>query len=581
VNITDAVKCTKKPHNLLEEANGVTSITTMNNNSCLILLITNDKSVTSQIQTILPKQKTIIIEATDEETGLAVLNNLLPNFVLIDGISLGIDSFSCCRNLRSIAGSRNLPIFMLADIKNERFIEQAFESGATDCINKPINRALLLGKLNYLLQASRVVEELQKQQSLREELIWEITERIRQILELQEIFNATVTEVRKFLDCDRVLFYHVLPSGAGQVVASSVVSGLPSLLGENIDDPCFRETYLNLYRKGRVCAIDNIETAELDPCYVNLIKPFNVKASLVVPILKEESFWGLLIVHHCTAPRHWPNSEIHLLKQLASQVSIALNQAQHLETIESALEKEKNLNELKARFFSMTSHDVRIPLALILTSAELLQNFGHKFSQEKKDSHFQKIQVSVKRINNLLEDARAVIKELEPNFTFNPQLINLPKFCQNIVDDIKLTLSEEDSMEFKMVGEFVNYCLDKKLLEHILINLLENAIKYSPGGGHITFELIGEQNSAIFRIKDSGIGIPKQDIPKVFNYSYRASNIGNISETGLGLAIVKNCVDLHRGKITVESEVGVGTTFTVILPLNIDTSNPKQLVLSS
>jgi signal transduction histidine kinase len=109
--------------------------------------------------------------------------------------------------------------------------------------------------------------------------------------------------------------------------------------------------------------------------------------------------------------------------------------------------------------------------------------------------------------------------------------------------------------------------MDEKLLGHILTNLLSNAIKYSPEGGTVQFDLVCTAREAIFRITDSGIGIPLEDLPQLFESFQRASNVGTIQGTGLGLAIVKKAVDLHRGKIAVESEAGVGTTFTVMLPL--------------
>jgi signal transduction histidine kinase len=110
--------------------------------------------------------------------------------------------------------------------------------------------------------------------------------------------------------------------------------------------------------------------------------------------------------------------------------------------------------------------------------------------------------------------------------------------------------------------------MDKKLLGHIFTNLLSNAIKYSPQGGSVHFNLLCTSSSAVFRIQDTGIGIPSKDIEKVFESFGRASNVGTIPGTGLGLAIAKKCVDLHGGEITVESELGVSTTFTVTLPLN-------------
>ena len=110
-------------------------------------------------------------------------------------------------------------------------------------------------------------------------------------------------------------------------------------------------------------------------------------------------------------------------------------------------------------------------------------------------------------------------------------------------------------------------CLDEKLLRQILENLLSNALKYSPSNTSVEFTLNYHQNQAIFQIRDQGIGIPNQDKGLLFETFHRATNVGTIAGTGLGLAIVKKCVELHKGQIAVESEVGVGTTFTVTLPV--------------
>ena len=109
--------------------------------------------------------------------------------------------------------------------------------------------------------------------------------------------------------------------------------------------------------------------------------------------------------------------------------------------------------------------------------------------------------------------------------------------------------------------------MDEKLLRHILSNLLSNAIKYSPSGGTVHFDLVCEEE-VIFRVQDEGIGIPEADRANLFDSFHRASNVGTISGTGLGLAIVKKSVDLHGGTIAVNSEVGVGTTFIVTIPLH-------------
>lgn len=235
--------------------------------------------------------------------------------------------------------------------------------------------------------------------------------------------------------------------------------------------------------------------------------------------------------------------------------------------IRNALEKEKELNELKSRFVSMTSHEFRTPLTTILSSAELLQDFGSIWDEEKKLKHFLRIQTSVTHMTGLLNDVLLIGKAEAGKLEFKPTPLDLIYFCRELTEEMQLA-AENHTIVFCTGGDCTNACMDEKLLRHILSNLLSNAIKYSPSGGTVKLELIGEQKTVMFHIQDRGIGIPQADLIQLFDSFHRASNVGTISGTGLGLAIVKKAVDLHNGQIFVKSEVGVGTTFTVKLPLH-------------
>jgi PAS domain S-box-containing protein len=235
--------------------------------------------------------------------------------------------------------------------------------------------------------------------------------------------------------------------------------------------------------------------------------------------------------------------------------------------IRTALEKEKELNELKSRFITMASHEFRTPLATILSSTELLQHYSHKWSEEKKLQHFQRIQAAVKHMTGLLNDVLLIGKAEAGKLQFNPTVINLSQFCRELVEEMQLTASDYRIVFRNQVDSLTDCMMDEKLLRHILSNLLSNAIKYSPQGSTVSFELVCEQGNAVFRIQDQGIGIPVPDQAQLFNSFHMASNVGTISGTGLGLAIIKKSVDFHGGNITFESEVGEGTAFIVTLPL--------------
>ncbi len=231
------------------------------------------------------------------------------------------------------------------------------------------------------------------------------------------------------------------------------------------------------------------------------------------------------------------------------------------------LAKEKELNLLKSRFVTMTSHEFRTPLTTILSSAELIEKYGFKWTEEKKLQHLLRIQSSVKHMTQLLNDVLLIGQAEVGRLEFKPQKIDLNQFCRDLIDEMQIN-TPNHKIVWNSENSCMNACLDEKLLRQILSNLLTNAIKYSPQSGIVHFELICTTQAAIFRVQDSGIGIPLSEQANLFDSFYRASNVGTISGTGLGLAIVKKSVDLHSGLIAVESEIGVGTTFTVTLPLN-------------
>ncbi|WP_089128245.1 hybrid sensor histidine kinase/response regulator [Tolypothrix sp. NIES-4075] len=232
------------------------------------------------------------------------------------------------------------------------------------------------------------------------------------------------------------------------------------------------------------------------------------------------------------------------------------------------LVKAKEINQFKSEFVSMLSHDIRNPLNTILLAAGLLQNDDDKVTKEKKLSHYQMIRSAIKNMAHLLDEASFIGKADSDKLECQLMPMNLEGFCREIVAENQLAANEKFlSLIFTTQGELKEVVADESLLRHILGNLLNNAIKYSLPSGTVLFELIRQEKKVIFRIQDSGIGIPKEDQKQLFQPFHRADNVGKIPGTGLGLAIVKKCVERHKGEISVSSEVGVGTTFTVTLPL--------------
>ncbi|HEY9726459.1 MAG TPA: GAF domain-containing protein, partial [Chroococcales cyanobacterium] len=189
-------------------------------------------------------------------------------------------------------------------------------------------------------------EEALRQRAEREQLIASITQHIRQSLNLEEILDTTVAEVRQFLQADRVLVYRLKPDGTGSAVTEAVVSGWPTILSRTFPEEVFPHEYHQLYSQGRICAICDLEQAQVHACLLEFLQQFQVKAKLVVPILQGEELWGLLIAHQCSSPRQWQPFEIDLLKQLAAQVAIAIQQSQLYQQTQLQAQREQMLNRV-------------------------------------------------------------------------------------------------------------------------------------------------------------------------------------------------------------------------------------------
>jgi signal transduction histidine kinase len=291
-------------------------------------------------------------------------------------------------------------------------------------------------------------------------------------------------------------------------------------------------------------------------------------------------------------------------QELVTAIEIALSRHQAETAVHFALQREKELNELKSRFVSVVSHEFRNPLNAILFSTELIQRYGNQLTDEKRTIYLERIQESVQRMSTLLTDVLIIGETESGKLKFSPQSVDLIQFCETVIDQIRLGEKQYCNIIFthsglftlpveafalqgspnssKMIGSAPDLealpKMDERLMRYILSNLLSNAIKYSQPGQSIEFDVTCDRELAIFKIQDYGLGIPKADLAHLFQSFHRASNVQSIPGTGLGLSIVKQCVDLHGGTITVESEEGRGTLFTVTLPLNrvIHEENPSH-----
>ncbi|MBD1862438.1 MULTISPECIES: ATP-binding protein [Trichocoleus] len=237
------------------------------------------------------------------------------------------------------------------------------------------------------------------------------------------------------------------------------------------------------------------------------------------------------------------------------------------EEMRKALETEKELSELRSRFYSMMSHEFRSPLTAIQMTAQLMRDHSQAFEVNKQKECFQRILNATKRLGHLVDDVLVIGKAESGKFQVAPVPLDLSAFCQELITEFQLTSGKEHQIVFSYEGDGSDVAIDEEILRHVLSNLLANAIKYSPANTKIQFELQQKRDVAIIQVQDQGMGIPPEDLPHLFEPFHRASNVDRIPGTGLGLAIAKKFTELQGGIITATSELGVGTNFIVTLPL--------------
>ncbi|HXZ53979.1 MAG TPA: ATP-binding protein [Burkholderiales bacterium] len=233
----------------------------------------------------------------------------------------------------------------------------------------------------------------------------------------------------------------------------------------------------------------------------------------------------------------------------------------------AAVQREKELSEMKSKFVSTASHEFRTPLATMLSSAELLEHYSNSLGQDEKRNLLQTIQGSAKRMSEMIDDVLTLGRAESGVLKLNVGPTNLRELCNRVVSEFRIAQGRHHLITLDDRFDRLEALMDERLLRHILNNLLSNAVKYSPPGSEVTFSLERREENAAIEIQDRGIGIPPEDQPRMFESFHRASNVENRPGTGLGLAIVKKAVELHGGEISLKSAVGAGTRFTVVLPL--------------
>ena len=471
----------------------------------------------------------------------------------------------------------------------------------------------LLGTLMDISDRKQAEETL-RLQAERERLIGLITQRIRQSLNLDEILNTTVEEVRQLLQNDRVVLFKLCKGGVGRVITESISPGVPATVGEEFPDEVFPEKIYQYYCQGKPRVVPNIAQDEFAACITEYLQNLGVKSKIVIPILRnsqegetaisclqnpETALWGVMTAHDCSGLRQWQQWEIDLLCSLATQIGIAIQQSElyfqleaqltELKQAKAALQQAKEVaevaNRAKSEFLANMSHELRTPLNGILGYTQLLKRDTNLTDQQQNSLNI--IHQCGEHLLTLIEDVLDLSKIEAQKMELYPTEFHLPNFLKCISDLFQMRTQQKDiSFTYQIISPLpqgVN--ADKKRLRQVLSNLLSNAVKFTDRGGvtfkvgyvrSFQFSLLSSEledstqncSKIRFQVEDTGIGIESSKLAEIFLPFHQVGDRSRAVEgTGLGLAISQKLVQMMGSEIKVRSTLGKGSVFWFDLDL--------------
>ena len=494
-----------------------------------------------------------------------------------------------------------------------------------------INQASLYQRLGTELTVRQQAEVQIRQQLEQQRTLAKLIETVRESLAVDDILDNVAQQVKALLQCDRVIIFRLYPDGRSRIVEEAVSPEFATLKDQHWEDETWSDDILELYWQGRPRIVPDVMHDRWTDCLIDYSREGQIQSKMVAPILQEahasedhrwidatgaqkkKKLWGIMVAHACREKRVWQEPEAEILQQVANSVAIAIQQASLFEQLQQELgvrqvaeqqlaERNQQLSRsnaqleratrLKDEFLANMSHELRTPLNAILGMTEGLQEevFGpitqsqqrSLATVERSSNHLLSL------INDILDLSKIEAGQVELDFS----AINVGLLCKASIAFVKQQSHKKRQQIITLIPDGLpDLYGDDRRLRQVLINLLTNAVKFTPEGGQITLAAsyialtpASDQAWAFthpqanpadtlglltFSITDTGIGISPEDAQRLFQPFVQVNAALNrqYEGTGLGLSLVKRIVAMHGGEVTLTSEVGIGSCFTVQIPI--------------
>ncbi|MEX2336668.1 MAG: PAS domain S-box protein [Fulvivirga sp.] len=376
----------------------------------------------------------------------------------------------------------------------------------------------------------------------------------------EDSLNAVAKELTTLIDTANAPIFGIDWHGKinewNQVAAKLTGYGKEEVIGKSLIDEFILDNY-------KVSVAELLRTALRGHDVTSYELPIHTRSGKVVTIL-----------FNATARKNTKSEIVGVIgvgqditELIEYREGLEMKVAERTRELHEALQKEKELVALKSKFVSMASHEFRTPLSTITFATGFIKKYYAKLKPEEVVLKLDKVAEQVEHMTYLLDDVLLIGKNESGKIRLHPVAINLSDFCKKIIDEVGYTTENTHKILFSITTEKKQLYIDEKLLRNILINLMSNAIKFSPEKDKILLDVKYSLDYLTLVVKDWGMGIEQEELEKVFEAFHRSNNVGSIQGTGLGLSIVKKAVELQRGIIKVDSIVDEGTTIKVQIPL--------------
>jgi len=430
-----------------------------------------------------------------------------------------------------------------------------------------------------------------------ERLLREVGALIISDLPIRDIAQRIANILCEYLKADRCIL-HDYNSGTTNFVVEYCSSYAKAMLVKNADEKDLRKIteYINFQnhfykrfgssgKKNLLTVVENV----IEDYNFSQIKEICQEFAINSQISTTTTFNGKVsggIYIHQSGQRTWLADEVELIEMVADQFSIAIDRSQAIEKVmianhalmektaqlRESLKEEQKIRQMQNEFVALVSHEFKTPLQIIDSTRELLVRKlkNHNVADETVDKALDKIKSGIQRMNGLIHSTLnlAKMENSENAIKVEREIFDLRKFIVDIIDkNSNLATNKNIKVEVKIEELPQKFNGDPKLLDHSFTNIISNAIKYSKNDSVVKILARSNDKKIAVRITDQGIGIPKEDISNVGTKFFRAKNTLSVAGTGIGLYLTKHFVELHGGNVLIESEVNVGTSVTVTLPI--------------